>query len=194
MKCAVHSEAESKGFCRQCGKAMCEECVRDVRGVLYCEECLAGLVSAPQPVVAPGAGNPTLAAILGFVPGLGAVYNGEYMKAIIHVMVFGSIIAMLDTTNAEAFFVPLLIFFIFYQPVEAYRTARAKMLGQATTDPLGELAAGKPVGALFLIGMGVLLLVNNFVDLPWERVEKFWPVLIIAFGVMLLMKQLQRKG
>ena len=66
MKCAVHSEADAVGFCRNCGKPMCSVCVRPVRDVLYCEDCLAGVIglppNAPQqatnPQAAPAAGDP----------------------------------------------------------------------------------------------------------------------------------------
>ena len=47
MNCAVHTDVEATGFCRNCGKALCPQCTREVRGALYCEECLAGLLSAP---------------------------------------------------------------------------------------------------------------------------------------------------
>ena len=40
MNCAVHSNVEATGFCRNCGKALCPECTRDVGGALYCEPCL----------------------------------------------------------------------------------------------------------------------------------------------------------
>jgi hypothetical protein len=35
MNCAVHSDVEAVGYCRNCGKAMCSTCVRPVRDVLY---------------------------------------------------------------------------------------------------------------------------------------------------------------
>src|SRR2546427_6088183 len=47
MKCAVHSDVDAVGYCRNCGKAMCSTCVRPVRDVLYCEECLASIVGIP---------------------------------------------------------------------------------------------------------------------------------------------------
>ena len=52
MKCAVHPEVDATGFCRNCGKPMCPACVRPVRDVLYCEDCLAQVmgIPAPQPV------------------------------------------------------------------------------------------------------------------------------------------------
>jgi len=47
MNCAVHTDVPATGFCRNCGKALCPQCTREVRGALYCEDCLAGLLGAP---------------------------------------------------------------------------------------------------------------------------------------------------
>ena len=68
MNCAVHTEVPAKGFCRNCGKALCEACARDVKGMLYCEDCLAAnvTVAAAKPA---GEGNPATAALLGILPG-----------------------------------------------------------------------------------------------------------------------------
>lgn len=38
MNCAIHPEVAGTAFCRTCGKSLCEECKRDVRGVIYCED------------------------------------------------------------------------------------------------------------------------------------------------------------
>src|SRR5438034_8656318 len=111
MKCAVHSDVDAVGYCRNCGKAMCSTCVRPVRDVLYCEECLATIVGipAPTPVAAappaaspyqmPASGlppaspsharsSPVLAFFLGFLPGMGAFYNEQYGKGMIHLAIF----------------------------------------------------------------------------------------------------------
>jgi hypothetical protein len=51
MNCATHSDQAAVAFCRTCGKPLCNQCTRDVRGVIYCETCLAarmeGTASAP---------------------------------------------------------------------------------------------------------------------------------------------------
>ena len=52
MKCAVHPDADAVGYCRNCGKAMCAVCVRPVRDVLYCEDCLATVMGMPVPPAA----------------------------------------------------------------------------------------------------------------------------------------------
>ena len=192
MKCAVHTEVDATGYCRNCGKALCATCTRDVRGVLYCEACLAALVAKPA---TPGAGNPALAAILGFVPGLGAVWNGEYVKALVHVVIFGGLITLLNSGRAEgyeALFGTLLAAFICYMPIEAYQTARAKMLGQETGGLIGELGGNQPVGAFVLIGLGVLFLLGNLRILSLGRLLDFWPVALIVLGLLMLRKRMQR--
>ena len=47
MKCAVHSDVDAVGFCRNCGKAMCAACARPVRDTLYCEDCVATRMGIP---------------------------------------------------------------------------------------------------------------------------------------------------
>ncbi len=192
MKCAVHTEVDATGFCRNCGKALCAECKRDVRGILYCEACLAELLAKPQPPA--GGSSPGLAAVLGFVPGLGAVYNGEYTKAAIHVVIFVAFIGALNSElgdPGEAMLGVLLAAFIFYMAIDAYRTAKAKMLGQATPTPLGEFGKDKPLGPLILIGLGVLFLLEKMRIFHLSRVFEFWPVFLIVVGVLLLWKRMR---
>ena len=43
-----------------------------------------------------GAPRPGVAAILGFIPGVGAMYNGEFAKGFIHVLIFATLIWMTD--------------------------------------------------------------------------------------------------
>ena len=39
MNCAVHNQSQAVAYCRTCGKALCEDCKRDVMGAVYCEPC-----------------------------------------------------------------------------------------------------------------------------------------------------------
>ena len=151
MNCAVHNQSPAVAYCRTCGKALCEECKRDVMGAIYCEPCIAARLQAQpgvaagaapsppvpqQPVaVVPGAPNPFLAALLGFIPGVGAMYNGQFVKAFAHVVIFTLLI--LATVNVHWVFGWLIAFFVFYMAFEAYKTAEAKRLGLPAPDPLG---------------------------------------------------------
>ena len=168
MKCAQHPDVDATGYCRQCGKALCPECTRDVRGALYCEDCLASIVSSPPTLpgkTAVAGAHPGTALALGFIPGLGAVYNGEYVKALIHVAVFGGIIAALSSDlpgELDAFLGIALACFYFYMPIEAFRTAKARQLGQPQPPDLVQDESRKPIGAIILIGLGVLFLLSEF--------------------------------
>jgi hypothetical protein len=129
MNCANHADASAVAYCRTCGKALCANCTRPVRGVIYCEDCLgakmegnpagtAGFV--PGPFVAPGSGpvppgpfvpppvsgsgpNPTVAGILaGFFPfGVGAVYTGQYAKGLAHLAIFVALVAGTNVADSD---------------------------------------------------------------------------------------------
>ncbi len=157
MNCAVHNQVAAAAYCRTCGKALCEECKRDVRGVTYCEDCIVAGLHHTLPSAGPASGfvaaaavpasgpNPTVAGILaGFFPfGLGAVYNGEYGKGLAHMVFFALLIAVQHGDNDAANIVHGLsiAFFYFYQIFDAVRSARAKQMGLPTPDPLGVYGA-----------------------------------------------------
>jgi hypothetical protein len=123
MKCAVHPEADATAYCRNCGKALCPECARSVQGMFYCEPCLAALVSRPAAAQPSKQHSPVAAFFLGIVPGLGAVYNGEYTKALIHVAIFVGLVSLDSTGMHQPMFGLLTGFFCLYMPIEACVTA-----------------------------------------------------------------------
>jgi hypothetical protein len=199
MKCVQHPDVDATGYCRQCGKPLCPACTRDVRGALYCENCLAGLVSAPpaEPANAAVGSHPGTALALGFIPGLGAVYNGEYVKALIHVVIFGGIIALFnaDLPGAmDAFLGITLGCFYFYMPIDAYRVAKARRTGEPQPPDLLESEGRKPIGAIVLIVMGVLFLLANFHLLQRDWFGKAWPAGLILLGVWILMDRMKRNS
>src|SRR5437868_14581273 len=103
MNCANHSQTPAVAYCRTCGKALCESCKRTVRGAIYCEDCLASRVEAAPGtsggppaagvIINPEAPNPAIATLLGFIPGVGAMYCAEYMKGLIQILIFAALIA-----------------------------------------------------------------------------------------------------
>jgi len=142
MNCAVHTDTPAVAFCRTCGKALCNDCKRDVMGAIYCEPCIAvrlqgGPAQIPAgapPAPVPGAPNPGIAAFLGFIPGVGAMYNGQFMKGFVHVVIF---VLLIVGANHFWGFGLMIGFFIFYMVFEAFKTAQAKQLGLPAPDPLG---------------------------------------------------------
>jgi len=182
--------SETKGFCRNCGTSLTAETLREVRGVLYCEACLSDLAAKPQPVE--GAGNPALAAVLGVVPGLGAVYNGDYPRALIHFLVFVGLVTMASHGGPQPLTGLMIAGLFVYMPVDAYMCAKAKLLGQKPTSPLGDLGTDLPWGPILLIGFGALLLLDKFDLLDLDRIgEYFFPLALIAIGAILLRKRMR---
>ncbi len=221
MNCAVHSDLDAVGYCRNCGKAMCSTCVRPVRDVLYCEDCLAGIVGipAPTPVATPPAGSPyqmpasslppgspsqarsspLLAFFLGFLPGMGAFYNEQYGKGMIHLAIFLVLfITGIDGSmsgGAEAALWICVAGLWVYMPIEAYRTAKARQTGETVSDPLDSFTKERPIGPMLLIGAGVLLLLHNFDWFPWYRISQFfWPAVLIGAGVLMMRNRLDRRS
>lgn len=260
MTCAVHTDQPASAYCRTCGKALCQTCQRDVRGVIYCQDCLAArlegtvppaAVNAPAAVyVAPSSSaSPGLAAVLGFIPGVGAFYNGQFAKGFVHVFIFAVCAHLADRADIFGWCVAA---WIFYMVFDAYTTAKARMLGQPLPDHLGLNAllagfglgtaahhpatatagnaptvpvpagsaeipvsnavaadpssagapegpvaqrgcvGGMPIGAIILIGLGVLLLLDNLGVLSFRWTEEFWPIVLIVVGIWLALRRMGR--
>ena len=227
--CIYHPDTAAAAYCRTCGNALCENCKRDVRGVIYCEPCIAARLqgTAPDIGASSGAGmpppipsippnvnvdslpNPGLATFLGFIPGVGAMYNGQFKKALAHIVVFVTLTAAADTADFFGLFV---FAFIVYMVMDARATAKARLHSAPLPDLIGigalvseELnapgmraatsnamqAAGSlsqtrtqpPVAAFILIGLGCLFLLNNFDVFRFRIGHMLFPIGLIAWGV-----------
>ncbi len=138
MNCAYHPEVPSSAFCQFCGQPLCKDCVRNVGGSVFCETCLAErLRGSSAGTVAPiftGTPHPMLAGVLGFIPGVGAMYNGQYAKAIAHVLIFAVLASLSDHSGI---FGILVAAWVFYQVFDAYQTAMARRDGLPLPNPFG---------------------------------------------------------
>ena len=137
MDCVNHSGVTATAFCQNCGKALCGNCVRNgPGGQILCEPCWVAWQNVPNPFIAPpmGGPNPSAAAVLGLIPGVGAMYNGQYFKGFIHVIIFVVIISITTHFGLFGLFIPA---WILYQAFEAFHTAKAIRDGQPIPDPLG---------------------------------------------------------
>lgn len=238
MECVNHAGKPATIFCQNCGKPFCNDCVTagSLRtmpgGQIICESCIAQWQNLHAPFAAPIASgpNPAAAAILGFIPGVGAMYNAQYVKALFHVAIFVGIIALTSHYDYFGFFIPA---WILYQVFEAYHVAKARRDGTPVPDPLGlnnlgfganqtvqppvpaptdEAATAaqipvagampynpappapwrrrEPIGAIILIALGIIFLLGE-IDFFSVWVSRFfWPVLLIALGVYLIVRRI----
>ncbi len=199
MKCANHPAVDSTAFCGQCGRALCNDCKREVGGMIYCETCLTARLHSPLPPLGGGPGpSPGVALALGFIPGVGSIYNGQVVKAMVQVLIFGSLIALADRVGGpmDTIFGLGAAAFYFYLVIDSYQTAKAKQIGQAPQEwfGLGDMKMNAPIGAALLIGLGALFLLDNLGIPVFQHIGKFWPVLLIVLGFILLQRRMGGSG
>src|SRR5262249_54913093 len=148
---------------------------------------------APYQLRPAGSGSPAVAFILGIFPGLGAIYNGQYNKGLIHIAIFASIIVALSTDVGDGLGAMLGISlggFVFYCAIDAMRTAQAKLAGTQPSDPLESWSKERPIGPIILIGLGALLLLNNFHIFDFIRLGRLWPLILIGVGLYMFRNRL----
>jgi TM2 domain-containing membrane protein YozV len=135
------------GFCQDCGKPLTSQTVRSVGTSVFCEPCLAARVAAAVPVppaAVPGEPHPVLAALLGLIPGVGAMYNGQFAKGIAHLIVFAILVSLSDHVNG--IFGLFVAGWVFYQVFDAYHTAKARLEGLPLPNPFGFNDIGERMG------------------------------------------------
>ena len=200
MNCQNHSDVAATAFCRACGKPLCDQCRSDAYGTVYCAEhapAAASTQAPPPPPVSPAYRradvNPGLALFLGFIPGVGAIYNGQYAKGLVHAVIFGVLISILDSGMGalEVVFGILLPVWVFYMAFEAYHTARKRAFGEPVDEyssiiSLSGHPDNAPVAGIVLVVLGILLLLHTLHVFDFEYLTRYWPVLLIAAGVYLL--------
>jgi len=143
--------------------------------------------------------SPGLAFILGLLPGVGAIYNAQYAKGLVHVVVFGMLITLANSDNVGelhvlfGFMIPA---WVIYQAFEAYHTAQRRQKGEVVDEFSGLVStqpgqSGLPIGPLVLIALGVVFLLNNFELIRISQIVRFWPLGLIGAGVYLLYVRMQ---
>jgi hypothetical protein len=217
MNCANHPETTAIAYCRSCGKPLCETCRRTADGIIYCDEH-APVVAAPPPPAAeptyspytapapppvapmPDSGaSPGLAFLLGLIPGVGAIYNGQYVKGLVHVIILGLLISIINNGDAaggmEPLFGMMIGIWVFYMAFEAYHTAKKRQLGQPV-DEFSSLISLRghhsqfPVAPAILIAIGLLFLLNNLEIIRMSQIIRYWPIALIGLGVYMLYERL----
>jgi hypothetical protein len=246
--CANHSEVAAERFCRTCGKPLCNACTRDVSGVTYCETCLAermgAAASVPPSGYIPSARRPSpvFAGILGCIPGVGAMYNGQFLKGFLQAIGFVVLLWLADQAGPFGF---LIAVYFAYLVFDSYKTAEAlgrglpppdflqlerwfgpgvnqsadawyvpadprhaaAATGQTTAPPPSAgvapppawppaevnppVASGIPLGAVLLILVGMLFLLNSL-GLTGFGLGKLWPLILIVIGAWMFYRRWMR--
>lgn len=183
---------------------MCIACQRPANGTVYCEEHFPLVTNPQNPYVQPAAAptarpitplrtSPALAFALGFIPGVGAIYNTQYLKGLVHAVIFGVLISLLNAAPGpgQPLLAIILTAFVFYMPFEAFHTAKRRSMGVPVEEFSSlisphRLPSRTPLGPIFLIGIGVLFLLDTLNLIQFRDLARFWPVLLIVVGAFML--------
>ena len=149
--------------------------------------------------------SPALAFLAGLIPGVGAVYNGQYAKGVVHALVWGGLLSTAIATEqtgppgSVAVFIVLLVMTTLYMPIEAVHTARAVRRGEPVDEFWGLFGlwrgpGGSPVGGVLLILMGVVFLLHSLGYWRLGDAARFWPVTLIALGIYLLYRRVKEQS
>lgn len=154
-------------------------------------------VAPPPPYMTNLSVSPGLAFILGLIPGVGAIYNGQYGKGLIHVLVLGTLISVVSHSNSDTgpLFGLMIAAWFFYMAFEAYHTAKRRQLGQPVDEfssifPMRAKSNRFPVGPVIMIAIGVLFLLNNLNLIRFYDIARYWPLFLIALGGYMLYARL----
>jgi len=185
MKCAYHPEAQSVEYCGTCSRALCADCSHQIKGKVFCQDCLvrgAEWAAAVKDFRIP-ADAPKRAAALSLIPGMGAVYNGDYQKAITQFAVFAALVIMADEVNSVFGFGSFV--FLIFTMFDSYRAAESNLRARLDGGPAAVRAAtlkdrSAIAWGIFLIGLGGLFLLKNLIR--YDFIHRMWPLAFIALG------------
>ncbi|HEU0046771.1 MAG TPA: hypothetical protein VFQ43_04070 [Nitrososphaera sp.] len=133
--------------------------------------------------------SPNVSLVLGLIPGVGSICNGDYIKAFLQILIFGSCVSLArsqEVGELGPMFVIISVVFFFYMPLEAYHIAKKRTLavrGITIISPFERIQCSELwVGGL-AISFGTLFLVNQLVPGTLHFVGRGWPLALIGIGI-----------
>src|SRR5436309_2485933 len=205
MTCNYHIRNPALVQCSQCARPLCQACDHRIRGFPFCQDCiLAGVEMLRYQQARPSGADvirrktsPFVATLLSFfVPGLGAAYNGQTSKAIVHFAIFASFFQMAVVTDGTAFFVLGVFGTWLFAAVDACRTAqlmRAGLAPDAEEDAITRQLYGNPVAwGVTLLVLGLVFLAHTLLGVQFP-VRRTLPVALVILGAYMLFDYLKRR-
>jgi hypothetical protein len=200
VQCFYHPVNRAMVECSACRRPLCPSCDHRIKGFPYCQDCIVRgieMLRRPQNAYSSEphgrAHSPKLAALFALIPGLGAVYNRQRVKALAHFIMVVGLFELADLTNLGFFGIGGSVFY-FFSIMDAYRTAKAMRGG---LDPAKQderlremLMARMHVLALVLIALGGLFLASDVLQMfnLSLSLRRLWPLMLIGVGGYLVVK------
>ena len=204
MYCSYHPRNQARVQCISCARKLCAACDHRIKGYPYCQDCIVMGVENlsrqynAQHQVNQSKGKARLAALCALLPGMGAVYNRQNVKAVVHFVTVIGLFQLSDLNIFEALFGMAGVAFYVYSIIDAYRTARLIAQGESPAADEARfkraLAARAPLIGGVLIVTGLLMVLQIFLR-PlgiYLSMGRVLPVVLIIFGGYLLTRYFKR--
>ena len=128
--------------------------------------------------------NSARAALCAIIPGIGAVYNREYIKAVIHFSIFAGLVIIAESVGV--FGAAAFSFYVF-TIIDAYRSAETiSQRGFLDQSSSSDEQLNLPLWGGILLLMGILFLLDNLGAIRLRSAFQFWPLILIALGGYLI--------
>jgi TM2 domain-containing membrane protein YozV len=140
--------------------------------------------------------SPYLAAGFSLIlPGLGAAYNGQVAKAILHFALFSTFFHMATITRGAPFFSFAIFFIYLFAVVDAYRTAqliRSGTVPEMEQDAiLTKLFRNPLTWGISLILLGSISLLHTFFNVTL-LLRDLIPITILIIGILMVFDHFRR--
>ena len=188
-KCFYHPAEDAIQSCSTFSRFLCAACSHTIKGNVYCQDCLVqgARMAHLAATAAPDLVSPRRAALLAIIPGIGAVYNRQYTKALVHVAVFAGLMALAEE-GPQIFHMAAISFWVFTL-MDAYRSAQ-EILRHRLTAPASAQEAQQPVNTLVwggvLVVLGLIFLLDSLAIISFDFVRRFWPLAFVFLGLYLI--------
>jgi TM2 domain-containing membrane protein YozV len=201
MNCIFHPTNAASARCSACERAICPACDHRIKGFPCCQDCIvAGIETlrrnagvrifnqSGRQIGRPEDKSPLIALLLGLMPGVGAAYNGQNIKALTHFLAVAGLWSLADIFDRlEIIFGLGGAGFYIYSIYDAFQSAQRLRRGE---DISGQdeslktfLQQRMNLFGVLLIGVGALAMLNFWIP---TLIQRIWPILLIVAGAYLV--------
>jgi TM2 domain-containing membrane protein YozV len=196
MKCSYHPFNTASANCSACDRSLCAACDHRIKGLPYCQDCIVTGIEILRRGEVPRLNqrtdkkSPFLAFLFGLIPGLGAAYNGQNVKALSHFVAIVGLLTLIDVFRSpfSFFFAMAAAAFYIYSLYDAYTSTHRLRAGE-------NLLAEDQRIRLFLrertnVWGGILVIIGTLAAFnaifPQYLNRWSWPLILIFTGLYLL--------
>lgn len=205
MYCSYHPSNAARVRCSSCGRALCTYCDHRIKGYPYCQDCIVlGIETLSRGGSSRAGGGSRarrragVAAFCALLPGGGAVYNRQNVKAAVYFIAITGLFQLSALNPFGVVFGLAGAAFYFYSIVDSYRTADLIARGESPAE-----IERRFKNALMrrIPGLGVLLIASGLLFLVYRMrlfdvgaaLLRLAPVALIMLGGYLVVAYVKRR-